>query len=105
MKAEPKMVGLLEKAGITLGRNNRMPSPPAICEEWWRQAEYLIKQKGKAQPKFGLGYNNPDTPSDEGKLSSMPAPQEPEDKGRPMPERDFYNTGMPFGLNNADATY
>ena len=74
MKAEPKMVRLLEKAGITLGRNNRMPPPPSICEEWWRQAEDLIKQKGKAQPKFGLGYINLDGPSNEGKLSSAPAP-------------------------------
>ena len=85
MKAEPKMVCLLEKVGITLGRNNRMPPPPSICEESWRQAEDLIKQKGKAQPKFGLGYINLDVPSDEDKLSSAPAPQEPEDKGRPMP--------------------
>ena len=105
MKADPKMVRLLEKAGITHGQNNRMPSPPAICEEWWRQAEDLIKQKGKAQPKFGLGYNNPDAPGDEGKLSSTPAPREPEDKGRPMPEGDFYNNGMPFGLKNAGETY
>ena len=105
MKAEPKMVRLLGKAGMTLGRNNRMPLPPSICEEWWRQAEDLIKQKGKAQPKFGLGYINLDSPSNEGKLSSAPAPQEPEDKGRPMPEGDSYNIGMPFGLKNAGATY
>ena len=105
MKAEPKMVRLLEKAGITLRRNNRMPPPPAICEEWWRQAEALVKQKGKAQPKFGLGYIDLDAPSVEGKLGPMPTPREPEDEGRPMLEEDFYNTSMPFGLKNAGATY
>nr|XP_051211175.1 uncharacterized protein LOC127328628 [Lolium perenne] len=58
MKAEPKMARLMEKAGFTLQRNNRIPPPPAVCEEWWRQAEDLIKRKHKARPKFGLGYIN-----------------------------------------------
>jgi ribonuclease HI len=57
MKAEPRMARLLEKAGITLGPNNRMPPPPAVCEQWWSQAEALIKAKNKAQPKYGLGYH------------------------------------------------
>jgi len=74
MKAEPKMVRLLEKAGITLRQNNRMPPPPAIYEEWWRQVEDLIKQKSWSQPKFGLGYINIDALSDEEKLGSVPAP-------------------------------
>ena len=68
MKAEPRMVRLLEKAGITLGPNNRVPRPPSICEQWWSQADILIKRKNKAQPKFGLGYHNIDT-SDEGEDS------------------------------------
>ncbi|KAM0891957.1 hypothetical protein ACQ4PT_026069 [Festuca glaucescens] len=58
MKAKPKMARLMEKAGFTLQRNNRIPPPPAVCEEWWRQAEDLIKRKHKARPKFGLGYIN-----------------------------------------------
>ncbi|KAM0901363.1 hypothetical protein ACQ4PT_020050 [Festuca glaucescens] len=58
MKAEPKMARLMEKAGFTLQRNNRIPPPPAVCEEWWRQAEDLIKRKHKTRPKFGLGYIN-----------------------------------------------
>jgi hypothetical protein len=56
MKAEPKMARLLEKAGFTLRRNNRIPPPPAVCEAWWRQSEDLIKKRHKARPKFGLGY-------------------------------------------------
>ncbi len=35
MKAEPRMARLLEKAGINLQRNNRLPPPPAVCEDWW----------------------------------------------------------------------
>jgi hypothetical protein len=34
MKAEPRMVRLLEKAGTTLDPNNRMPPPLAVCEQW-----------------------------------------------------------------------
>ncbi|KAM0875517.1 hypothetical protein ACQ4PT_036740 [Festuca glaucescens] len=56
MKAEPKVARLLEKAGFTLRRNNRIPPPPAVCEAWWRQSEDLIKKRHKARPKFGLGY-------------------------------------------------
>jgi hypothetical protein len=35
MKAKPRMARLLEKAGINLQRNNRLPPPPAVCEDWW----------------------------------------------------------------------
>jgi hypothetical protein len=57
MKAEPRMVRLLEKEGIKLQRNSRLPSPPSICEKWWDQAEKLVNEgKKKTQPKYGLGY-------------------------------------------------
>lgn len=56
LKAEPKLVRLLENSGIKLQRNRRLPPPPAICEEWWEQAEEFIKRKCKDQPKYGLGY-------------------------------------------------
>ena len=56
MKAEPRMVRLLEKSGIKLHTNCRLPSPPAICEQWWDQAEKLAKKKKKTRPKYGLGY-------------------------------------------------
>jgi sugar phosphate isomerase/epimerase len=65
MKVEPRMARLLVKAGITLGLNNRMPPPPAVCEQWWRLVEALVKEKHKVQPKFGLGYHHIDT-SNEG---------------------------------------
>jgi hypothetical protein len=65
MRAEPRMARLIEKAGITLSPNNRMPSPPAICEQWWSQTEALVKAKHKVQPKFGLGYHHIET-SNEG---------------------------------------
>lgn len=55
LKAEPKLVRLLENSGIKLQRNRRLPPPPAICEEWWEQAEF-IKRKCKDQLKYGLGY-------------------------------------------------
>jgi hypothetical protein len=51
----------------------QLPSPPAICEEWWLEAERLIKRKNKkgknkTQPKFGLGYvhDNSTTSGDDG---------------------------------------
>jgi hypothetical protein len=66
MKAEPRMVPLLEKAGITLRRNYRMPPPPAICEEWWSQAEDFVKGGHNVQPKFGLGYHDKGASDDEG---------------------------------------
>jgi hypothetical protein len=57
MKVEPRMVPLLRNSGIELQRNCRLPSPPAICEVWWGQAEKIIKKnRKKAQPKYGLGY-------------------------------------------------
>jgi hypothetical protein len=66
MKAEPRMVRLLEKAGITLRRNYWMPPPPAICEEWWSQAEAFIKGGRNVQPKFALGYHDKGASDDEG---------------------------------------
>lgn len=65
MKAEPRMARLLEKAGINLQRNNRLPPPPAVCEDWWAQAEEFVKRRCKEQPKYGLGYINVDEPDDE----------------------------------------
>jgi hypothetical protein len=65
MKVEPKMAHLLERAGFTLRRNNSMPSPPAVCEAWWRQSEDFIKQKRKTQARFGLGYINLSDSEDE----------------------------------------
>jgi hypothetical protein len=61
IRADPRFVHLLEKSGIKLQRNYRLPSPPAICEEWWDKAERLIRKKNKrgknkTQPKYGLGY-------------------------------------------------
>jgi hypothetical protein len=44
MKVEPRLVSLLRKSGIELQRNCRLPSPPAICEVWWGQAEKIIKK-------------------------------------------------------------
>ncbi|KAM0888475.1 hypothetical protein ACQ4PT_028304 [Festuca glaucescens] len=58
VKVEPRMARLLASAGITLRRNNRMPPPSSICEEWWRQSEVLDNTGGKKQPKYGLGYVN-----------------------------------------------
>jgi hypothetical protein len=57
MKVEPRLVSLLRNSGIELQRNCRLPSPPAICEVWWGQAEKIIKKKKKkVQPRYGLGY-------------------------------------------------
>jgi len=60
LKAEPKMTRLMEKSGITLRQNRRMPPPPAICEEWWGRTEDFVKRRSKLQPKFGLGYRDID---------------------------------------------
>jgi hypothetical protein len=68
MKAEPRMVRLLEKSGIKLQRNYRLPSPPAICEKWWDQAEKLAKKKKKTQPKYGLGYIRSESSESEDEL-------------------------------------
>jgi hypothetical protein len=73
IRADPRLAHLLEKSGIKLQRNYRLPSPPAICKEWWDEAERLIKRKSKkgknkTQPKFGLRYVHDDstTSEDEG---------------------------------------
>jgi hypothetical protein len=66
MKAEPRMIRLLENAGIALPQNKRMPPPPTVCEEWWAQSEDFVKRRGKTQHKFGLGYRNKGV-SDHGK--------------------------------------
>jgi hypothetical protein len=73
IRAEPRLAHLLEKSGIKLQRNYRLPSPPAICKEWWDEAERLIrrknkKEKNKTQPKYGLGYahDNSSTSEEDG---------------------------------------
>jgi hypothetical protein len=66
IKAEPRMVHLLEKAGITLQWNYRMQPLPAICEEWWSQAEAFIKGGHNVQPMFGLSYHDKGASDDEG---------------------------------------
>jgi hypothetical protein len=66
MKSEPQMVRLLDKVGITLRRNYRMPPPPAICKEWWSQAEAFVKGGRNVQQKFGLGYHDKGASDDEG---------------------------------------
>jgi hypothetical protein len=70
IKADPRLAHLLEKSGIKLQYNYRLLSPPAICEEWWNEAERLIKKKNtkgknKTQPKFGLGYVHDDSTTSE----------------------------------------
>jgi hypothetical protein len=70
IRADPRLAHLLEKFGIKLQRNYRLPSPPAICEEWWDEVERLIKRKNKKgknkiQPKFGLGYVHDDSTTNE----------------------------------------
>ncbi|XP_062213540.1 uncharacterized protein LOC133914453 [Phragmites australis] len=44
LRVEPNMVPLLERSGIKLRRNQRLPSPPNVCEEWWSQSERLVKK-------------------------------------------------------------
>jgi hypothetical protein len=61
IRADPRLVHLLEKIGIKLQRNYMLPSPPAICEEWWDETERLIRKKNKkgknkTQPKYDLCY-------------------------------------------------
>jgi hypothetical protein len=70
IRGDPRLAHLLEKSGIKLQRNYRLPSPPTICEEWWVEAEKLIKKKNKKgknkiQPKFGLGYVHDDSTNSE----------------------------------------
>jgi hypothetical protein len=46
---DPRMAHLLEKSGIKLQRNYRLPSPCAICKEWWDEAEKLIKRRTRRE--------------------------------------------------------
>lgn len=61
LKVEPSMVPLLEKAGIKLRRNQRLPAPPSICEEWWNQSERLVKKGHQSYTRYGLGYHVPNS--------------------------------------------
>jgi hypothetical protein len=66
IRADPRLAHLLEKSGIKLQCNYRLPSSRAICEGWWDEAERLIKRKNKkgknkTQPMFGLGYVHGDS--------------------------------------------
>jgi hypothetical protein len=70
IRADPMLAHLLEKSGIKLQHNYRLPSPPTICEEWWDEAERLIKKKNKkgknkTEPKYGLGYVHEDSSTSE----------------------------------------
>jgi hypothetical protein len=47
IKVDPRLAHLLEKFGIKLQLNYMLPSPLTICEEWWDEAERLIKKKNK----------------------------------------------------------
>lgn len=56
LKTEPRMVPLLEKAGIELRQDQRLPPPPSTCEEWWSQSERIIKKGNASRTKRDLGY-------------------------------------------------
>ena len=56
LRVAPSMVPLLEKSGIKLRRNQRLPSPPNVCEEWWSQSERLVKKGRLPRTRYGLGY-------------------------------------------------
>jgi hypothetical protein len=73
IRADPRLAHLLEKSGIKLQHIYRLPSPPVVCEEWWDDAERLIRKKNKkgknkTQPKYGLGYahDNSSTSEEDG---------------------------------------
>jgi hypothetical protein len=68
MKVEERLIPLLKKAGILLQGNSRLPPPPVICEEWWEQAERLIRNGTSFRPKYGLGYHDVDPLDDEEEL-------------------------------------
>jgi hypothetical protein len=70
IKADPRLAHLLKKSRFKLQCNYRLPSPPTICEEWWNEAERLIKKnnkkgRNKTQPKYGLGYVHEDSTTSE----------------------------------------
>jgi hypothetical protein len=70
IRADPRLAHLLKKSRFKLQRNYRLPSPPTICEEWWNEAERLIKKnnkkgRNKTQPKYGLGYVHEDSTTSE----------------------------------------
>ncbi|KAM0848663.1 hypothetical protein ACQ4PT_054248 [Festuca glaucescens] len=65
MKVEDRMIPLLRRAGILIHPNSRLPSPPVVCEEWWEQAEKLIKKGSNFHPKYGLGYHEEDSSDEE----------------------------------------
>lgn len=65
LKAEPRIVPLLEKAGIKLREDRRLPPPPGICEDWWSQSEKIIKDGEVSRSKRGLGYNVDDSSDSE----------------------------------------
>ncbi|KAM0856129.1 hypothetical protein ACQ4PT_049321 [Festuca glaucescens] len=65
MKVEDRMIPLLRRAGILIQPNSRLPSPPVVCEEWWEQAEKLIKKGSNFHPKYGLGYHEEDSSDEE----------------------------------------
>jgi hypothetical protein len=75
-KAEPRMVRLLERSGINLRQNCRLPPPPAICVEWWEEIEKIAKKPQKrtyqTQPKYGLGYVHLDSAESEGDKNNDP---------------------------------
>ena len=69
IKAEPRMARLLEKSGINLLRNCRLQPPPPVCEEWWEEAEKIVRKNGKRRSKprlkYGLGFISFDSEDDE----------------------------------------
>jgi hypothetical protein len=70
IRADLRLAHLLEKFGIKLQHNYRLLSPPTICEDWWDEAERLIKMKNKkgknkTGPKYGLGYVHKDSSTSE----------------------------------------
>jgi hypothetical protein len=46
-RVEPRVVRLLERSGINLRQNCRLPPPPAICEEWWEEIEKTARKNKK----------------------------------------------------------
>jgi hypothetical protein len=49
IRANPRLAHLLEKSGIKLQCNYMLPSSPTICEEWWDEAERLIKKRTRRE--------------------------------------------------------
>jgi hypothetical protein len=70
IRADLRLAHLLEKSGIKLQHNYRLPSPLTICEEWWDETERLIKKKNekgknKTEPRYDLGYVHEDSSTSE----------------------------------------